>query len=287
MKYICPKCNADLTLISNNIFKCEYCKSKYNYDEVKKDNNIVPDFMIPFKITKGKAIKEYKKLIKSNILTPAKFKNIKVINKIEGIYVPCYVYDFESNGVVEFEGYKENKWKSSGSKYKKTDTYRFIRGGSMSLERIPIISSNALEDNILDLVGPYDYKDLVPFNPSNIKKYKIYNYDNTKEELSNQVIDKSKKYFSLEMKKDLKDYNNIECTNDSINLYNTRTNSVLIPAYVLTIKYKNKYYEYIVNGQNGKISGSIPINKKIIVYIWILLFILVFSISLLINWVIL
>ena len=282
MEYRCPNCNAQLTL-ENNIFKCEYCKSSFS--ATKKDLSV--EYIIPFSISKDYAMMQYKKLIKSNILTPKIFKNKKIINKIEGIYVPCYVYDFESNGVVEFESKNDTIWRSGGNKYKKSDIHKVTRGGSVSLERVPVISSNDLNGDIIDAVKPYSYKQLIPFDSSYIKDYRVYNIDKSSEELISIAEVKAKKSFEYEMKKDIKEYKEIKIIDSKINLYNTRKISVLVPIFLLNINYKNKDYIYLINGENGKISGNIPINKKRIIFICLIVFIVIYGLLLLLSWAIL
>ena len=36
---------------------------------------------------------------------------------------------------------------------------------------------------------------------------------------------------------------------------------MLLPVWFMTFDYKGKLWEYAINGQTGKISGELPINK--------------------------
>ena len=85
------------------------------------------------------------------------------------------------------------------------------------------------------------------------------------------------------MKKDIKDYNKVKEVDNSINLYNIKSNYILLPIWFLNIKYKNEIDTIAINGQTGKFVGDIPIDRKKVIFTWIILFIIIFAILLLLN----
>ena len=278
MKYRCPKCSAILDH-SDNKYVCEYCKS--TFDDEYFINNKEAEYMIPFKITKSEAIKIYYNHL--NLLTPSKLKSKKHIYSIHGIYVPCYLYDLDSTGVVEFDADKTSTWKSDGVKYIKTDVYKVIRGGNMSLKNLTVLNTTQLEDKTFRTIEPYNYDELIPFNSLQTKSYKMYISDKTKDELLESINSKYKEIFISEISNEIKDYNSLNSTDNSINLYNPSRKYVLLPIWLLNINYKNKNYTYIINGQTGLFSGSIPVNYKNIILVWIAVFLIIFIILFLLN----
>lgn len=280
MEYRCPKCDAILNY-SDNKYKCEYCRSEF---DIKFFNNATnADYIIPFKITKDDAIKTYKKHIKSVFLTPSQLKKMKNINKIEGIYIPCYIYNLDSTGAVEFEGNKISTWKSSGTNYKKTDVYKVICDCNMSLKNMCVLATTQLEDNVFKSIEPYDYDKLVSFDPSYLQNYKVYKSDKTKEKLLDDIKSKAKDIFINKVSKEIKEYNELKNVDNSINLYNPNRKYVLLPIWILNIDCKEKKYTYIINGETGAFRGNIPIDIKKTIFIWLILFILIFIILLLLN----
>ena len=144
---------------------------------------------------------------------------------------------------------------------------------------MPIIGCKDI-DSLAEL---YDYKDIKPFNESYIENYKVCEFNKTKEELLSSIQDKTKKIFSLEMRRDLKDYENIKEVDNLVNLYDAKYKSILLPIWVLNINYKSNNYKYIINGQTGKLEGIIIKNKKKLIYIWIILFITIFIVLLVLS----
>ena len=277
MEYKCPKCDAILTH-ANNKFICEYCKSEYDVDYFNSEKTY--DYIIPFDINKDSAIKIYKQNIKSVLLTPSLFKQAK---NIQPIYVPCYLYNLDCTGEVDFQGNKTSTWKSSGTKYKKVDTYKLVRGGDLKIKDMLISITTGIEDDIISYIEPYDYNKKIKFENLYLKEYKLYDADMIKDKIIESVKNKAKKIFAEEMRKDIKEYNDVDYLDNFVNFHNSNKITILVPIYVLNINYKNKNYKYVINGQTGIFYGDIKVNKNRIFIIGLLLFVIVFIVLLLLN----
>ena len=280
--YMCENCGIDLISTNTNISSCIYCKSKKIKKKKFKDE-FIADCLIPFKVTKEEAIKSFKKIGKRSCLIPKQFNNDKNINNIKGVYIPVCIYNYDSTGVIEAECDKINTWKSGGYKYTKTDKYKVVRGGNISFENIPISRSKKIEKDLINSVGPFNYKELKKFDISYLSNFLLHNSDVSKDELAKEANLKIKNLFIEKMEKDINGYSKIKQIDNSINLYNPTFLYVLLPVWVLNIKYKNKIYKFAINGQTGKISKDIPMNMRRVIFIWISLFIIIFGILLLLN----
>ena len=60
---------------------------------------------------------------------------------------------------------------------------------------------------------------------------------------------------------------------------------VLLPVYMVNVKYGNKTYIFAMNGQTGKFIGDIPIDKKKVFIFVIIVFIASFLLCLLVNYI--
>jgi len=281
--YTCSNCGAEIIAdINTSATSCIYCKNTAILKN-KLEGIFNPDYLIPFKTTKQDAVSAFKKLSKGKWLMPKQFNLKRNIKDISGIYVPFWVYSYDSTGVIETESEKLSTWTSDGYRYTKTDKYKCIRGGNISFENIPVDGSKKFQNDIMNSIEPYDYKDLKKFNYSYLSGFLSEKYDITKEESKIEAINRTKNSFIDQMKKDIKFYDNVRVVDNSINLYNEKSFYVLLPVWLLNIKYKNKIYTFAMNGQTGKIVGDIPIDIKKAVFIWITLFIIIFIILLLLN----
>lgn len=276
--YTCSDCNSEIITTTNNkISSCIFCNNK-NISKNELQKKLPNTKIIPFKIDKKSAIKKYKEFGKNRPFKPSAFKNA---NQISGVYVPFYLYNCDSNGLIELNCKKNTSWKTGNYKYKKTDTYLVTRDGNMSLENIPIDTTKKFTD-IIDFIGPFNPNELESFNESYLNNYSLISPKMTSEEILKESVGKAKIQFIEEMKKSTEGYEEIEPIKNAINLYNSKMTPVLLPIWFLNIDYKKKNYSFVINGQTGKITGYIPPNTKKFINTWIMLFITVFLISFLI-----
>ena len=59
---------------------------------------------------------------------------------------------------------------------------------------------------------------------------------------------------------------------------NTEFYYVLLPVYMVNVKYMGKMYTFAMNGQTGKFIGNIPLDKKKVLLTTIISFAIVFGI---------
>lgn len=281
--YTCQNCGAEILTDKNtSINSCIYCKSAAIL-KTKLEDDFNPGYIIPFKITKDEAMKSLKKLKKDSGLIPKKFNIKKHINDIRGIYAPFTIYNCDSSGEVNFECDKLTTWKSNGYKYTKTDKFSVTRGGSISFENVLVNGGKEFENDIMDFIEPYDYKEIIKFDYSYLSGYITEKYSLTKTKLKEDASSKVKKIFIDEMKKNIKGYDKVTETDNSINIYNFKSSYVLLPVWFLNIKYKNEIYTFAINGQTGKASGKIPVDIRKIIILLISIFIIVFALLVLLN----
>lgn len=278
--YKCSNCGAEVIADSNTIVtSCVYCRSTTVLKD-KLQGEFHPDYLIPFKNTKEDAIIAFKKLKNGRILMPKEFNNPNNIKEMSGVYIPFWLYDYDTVGEIDANCDKVSTWESGNYKYTKTDTYKVVRGGKMSFESVPVDGSKKFKNDIMNSIEPFDYKALKEFNYSYLSGFLAEKYDVTKEEAEEDSIERIKNSFEDEMKGDIFGYDSISVTNKNININKKACYYVLLPVWMLNIKYKNKTYTFAMNGQTGKIVGNIPIDKKKSVMIWLSIFIIFFIIIL-------
>ena len=269
--YTCNNCGASIIVDPNiSTTSCVYCRNTTILkDKLTDEFNL--DFIIPFKHTKEDAIEAFKKLGKGRPLMPKEFIIKNNIKEISGIYIPFWLFDFEAAGEVNADCKKITTWRSGNYRYTKTDTYASIRGGNMNFLNIPVDGSKRFPNDIMNSIEPFGYNDLKEFSYSYLSGFLSEKYDLSGEEVINEASMRAKNTFIDEMKRDMRGYDVVVKTSDSINLNNTKKQYVLLPVWMLNVKYKDKIYTLAMNGQTGKMVGNIPISVKKAVLIWVMI----------------
>lgn len=274
--YTCNNCGASIVVDPNiSATSCVYCKNTAILKD-KLDGKFNPDYIIPFKTTKEDAIAAFKKLGKGRVLMPKQFNIKKNIKDISGIYIPFWLFDFDAAGEMDADCKRITTWRSGNYRYTKTDTYFVTRGGNMNFVSVPVDGSKRFPNDVMNSIEPFDYNELKKFSISYLSGFLSEKYDMLSDEVIEEAINRAKNTFIEEMKKDIRGYNTVIPTTNSINLNNTKKDYVLLPVWMLNVIYKDKIHTIAMNGQTGKMVGNIPVDYKKAIIIWIIIFILSF-----------
>ena len=95
---ICPSCGSQITYRNEygSAGKCPACGTF-----LIRDDFVVypygPDMILPFKFSKRLAEEKLKEEFGKKLFLPADFLSTKTLEKLRGVYVPFWIYDFDSN----------------------------------------------------------------------------------------------------------------------------------------------------------------------------------------------
>lgn len=276
--YTCKNCGASLITDENTSATfCVYCKSTAIIKE-RLIGNYQPDMIIPFYKTKEDAINAFKSLTKRKIFTQDIFRNINNIEEIRGVYIPFWLFDIECSGSVSGTAKKIETWQKNGYTHVKTDYYDIERTGESFFENIPVDASSNFDDSIMNSIEPFNYNELKEFNYGYLSGFYSENYGLTKEEVYSIALDRANSSFTSYLKNDIDGYSSTKITNKNINNNLANAKYVLLPVWMLNIRYKNQIRTFAMNGQTGKIIGNIPIDKTKLIVFSLILFIIIFII---------
>lgn len=94
--YHCNTCGAELVADEyTSATFCSFCGNPTLVEDRLK-GEFKPSTIIPFKINKDKAVEIYKNWCKKGPLTPSALSRNSTIEKISGLYVPYWLYDYSA-----------------------------------------------------------------------------------------------------------------------------------------------------------------------------------------------
>lgn len=259
-EYQCQNCGARVVTDKNTTAtSCVYCGST-TIIKNRLQGEFNPNMIIPFSKIKKEAEDEFYKFSKKKWFAPKLFYNKKNIEEVKGVYIPFWLYDCNTDGRVEATGKNIKTWTSGSYQYTKTDTYDVVRAGNMSFFKIPVDGSTKFDDDIMDSIEPYDYEKLTDFSPSYMSGFLAEKYDVNSEESYKRAEDRAINSTIEELKNIMVGYTSVIVKNSNVNVSKSNTSYVLLPVWMLNIKYKNKMYKFAMNGQTGKMVGNVPIS---------------------------
>ena len=258
--YRCPDCNAEIIADKNTSATfCIYCDNTAILKD-KLSGKFKPEGIIPFTVTKEEAILEFQKHIKKKFLASKTFLNNCNVEKITGIYIPFWVNNLEIDVNFNGYGYKNPKYDPISSTYsiEKVLAKRHLK---VDFENIPIDGSIKLDDDIMFNVFPYDMKKVKEYHHAYLSGFFAEKYDDNLE--NNLIKLKAKSYSTVDkvIRDTVQIYNEFNLIEKDIKISNIKSKYILVPVWMLNIKYKNKIYPFIMNGQTKEFIGDIPISN--------------------------
>ena len=284
--YRCPDCGAEIIADENTSATfCLYCGNTAILKN-KLSGKFAPDKIIPFKMEKEDAIKAFKKVTYHKPLAPKLFNNPKNIEKIKGLYVPFWLYEIEVEGELDAEGIKVRSWTTGDTHYTKKDFYDIQREGNMLYKRVPVDGSLKMDNALMTSLEPFYFHYLVDYNHAYLSGYYAEKYDIDKDkavsDANTRVLNSSKNV----MLNDMGQYSSKTIKKENLTPKTINVEYVLLPVWMVNVKFQNKYYMFAMNGQTGEFIGDIPLDKRKAIIYGVLTFVITFALVILISYII-
>lgn len=252
--YSCSHCQAEIiTSRTTSATICPYCQSPI---VIKNSliNEFSPELVLPFQTTREQADATFRKFIKKP-LTPKAFYQEVTVNKVQGIYVPFWLFDGSAAGSLRCTGIRDK----SNAEYTIKEIYECMRDCTIEFQGVCVDASKKIENDAMDSIEPFDLGKAKEFNPAYLSGYLAERYDESAEEAfprCNQRVERTAQNFCA---KDIQ-MDSLSDQRFTSSVKSGRTRYVMLPAWILYCTYKEKKYLFAMNGQTGKFVGNLPLD---------------------------
>ncbi len=260
--YICPSCGGEIVGDATTAAtKCPYCDNPAVMPN-QLSGMFKPDYVIPFKKSKQDAQDAFRQNCKGKYLLPKFFLQQQRIESIQGIYVPFWLFDCDTDSNISYNATKVHTWSDSNYRYTKTDHFLINRAGGVDFEKVPVDGSTKMDDTYMEAIEPYRYEEMVDFETMYLSGYLADKYDvdaDAGKPHANQRIRTSVEQL---MRDTVKGYATVNVKNSNVRLKQGKVSYALLPVWILNTNYQGKLYTFAMNGQTGKFVGELPISWK-------------------------
>lgn len=254
--YLCPECGARLmTEEFVAATTCPYCGNN-EITPHRFGGAFEPDLIIPFSVSRQQAIQSYQKTVAQRRYLPNDYEDKAQIVSVEGAYVPFWL----QSGTVSFDFTYVGIYKKDNRNY--VSNHR--RMGTYEFARVPADASDRMPDDIMDSIEPYNYEELVPYDPGYLPGFMAERYTVAADEVNRRVNVRvansacSAAMSTLDSMYDTRypDHDRYHAT-----VARSRIEQVLLPVWLVVVLYREEKYVVGVNGQTGKVAVNLPIDK--------------------------
>ena len=254
----CPSCGAELMGDSNTIAMVCPCCGNSQIVSRRLTGVLKPNYVIPFQLEKKAAVEALKKFYQGKRLLPNFFMEDNHVNSIQGVYLPYWLFNAQAQGYVRYKASKIRTWCDADYNYTKTDFYSVIRNGSMGFEKVPADGSEKMDDNYMDAIEPFDYAKMKDFQSAFLSGYLAEKYDVNAEQSKDRAGKRMKTTVETEFAASVTGYSSVHVESSAIDVKGGRISYSLFPVWILNTTYNKENYQFIMNGESGRLVGKLP-----------------------------
>lgn len=254
-QYECETCGARSVVGTNGeVKRCVNCGNT----TLKKITSLTnaPDSIIPFSISRHQAGEIFRKWVGSRKLAPSDLKQMAKLEKISGLYMPVWNFNFVAGWKYTAIGVKK-RTDSDGHEY-------FIRTPVQKIKDIAYTdytrsATSKISDDFIEGMGDYDYNKLKPYSTDYLLGFAGLQTDvdvhSVYRDFTNQITEANSKKAEEKLKDE---YDYVENLLSTTRFRDVAFNYSYVPVWANHYTYKGKRYHCYINGQTGKATGNAP-----------------------------
>ena len=258
---------------------CPMCGST-QVDVKKQESGIPPEGIVPFRLDQKEAQEKFHAWVKKRWFAPNSLKKSYQEGRLTGLYIPFWTYDAKADGWFTGRGGRTRTYRDKdGNTHTTTDWFPVSGPVGQFFNDIQICASEKSNSKYLNSILPYDtVNDIKPYSPQYISGFQAEKYAlkaddgfHQAEQIIRGALENQAREAILSM-----GYSQAQVTSVRFTCSNVAYKHVLLPLWNAVFSHKGKVYQYLINGETGKVSGGRPYSApKIVTAVLVALAILV------------
>lgn len=260
---VCKQCGAETIYDAlETAAVCPFCGSTSVMPAASNDS-MAPGAVVPFAVTKETAGEKFTSWIKGKLFTPSKAKKSAKPDSFQGVYLPYWTYDAQTTSSFTARAGYDRRVKR-GDSYVTETTWRPCSGVYQEfIDDETVMASKKNDNSIVKACEPFDFTKLVPYSPQVVagfiaERYSIGLKDGwglAQQSIKKRLQSNIHSYIRKNWKCD-----RVESLTFSTLYSNITYKYLLVPVWISSFKYNDKVYQFVVNGQTGKVGGHAPVS---------------------------
>lgn len=261
---LCKACGAETIYDAQQTSAvCPFCGSNQVMDAPEQDT-MSPGGVVPFRISDKEVSDLFHRWINKKWFCPKLAKDSAKPKRFKGIYLPYWTFDTNTYSSYHGEyGIDHTTEDEDGNTHTTTDWHWTSGSYDEFFNDELVLASRSHDTSLLRKLEPFDTENNKAYDPEYIagfvaERYTIGLKDSW--DIATDSIDKKLKQSISQKIRFENNADHVRGVNVSTSFQDITYKYLLLPIWVSNFKYKEKVYQFMINGQTGKVSGRIPLS---------------------------
>lgn len=258
----CPGCGANVVITAHTAKdSCPFCGSNLTNPIEAAQPMMRPGGVLPFAVEQDSARSRFRKWVKSRWFAPNEFKQLDKLNRLNGLYVPYWTYDFMTfNFYTGQRGEAYYVTVGSGDNRRRERRIRWYPVSGMVshfFDDVLVCASNTLPEKLIEKLEPWDLHNVQPYNDSYLSGFRTERYQvdlrhgfQCAREIADTTI---RNLVERDIGGDEQRISSIRTQCEGITF-----KLVLLPVWLAAYRFKEKTYRVLINASTGEVQGERP-----------------------------
>ena len=264
----CKNCGATQHIEENyKSLHCVYCSMPLVLEDQFKEEWILPGAVLPFQIDRKKSYQIFQQWVKRLWFAPNKLKKAALDPQFtKGLYLPYWTFDAQLQAsysgqrgeyYYETRRVRNSQGKVVRQRVRKTRWYPASGRVSGFVDDTLVEASKQRKGRVPSKIAHWNLKLLQPFNSSFLRGFVTEKYTIPLKQghlvAKSEAEDIARRWCRQDIGGDTQ-----RITSMKVKLSEETFKHILLPVYISAYRFNGKEYNFFVNGENGRISGTRP-----------------------------
>lgn len=261
---VCQQCGAESIYDeAETAANCPFCGSTSVMPVDDKEDVMAPGGVVPFEVDKKKAEQLFKSWIGGKWFVPNEAKKVCEAKNFNGIYLPYFTYDSDTTSSYNAKLGFDRRVKR-GDHYETVTDWRNYSGiYEEFIDDMIVYASTKTTDPNIKSVSTFDFKKLRTYSPEFVAGFAAERYtlglENGWTQAKVKIQSLLKNHLGSKLRKQYH-ADKVGTINLSTSYDNITFKYVLAPIWLANFKFRDKVYNFAINGQTGKVAGKAPLS---------------------------
>jgi Zn finger protein HypA/HybF involved in hydrogenase expression len=267
----CAQCGAVVSYGENETARgCDFCGSPQVASRDDSQLPIRPESVLPFRVDQKAATAKFSSWLGTLWLRPSDLRKLASVSEMTGMYVPYWAFDASVHSDwTAFAGYYYYVTETvattdaQGRTVHRQRQVQKVRWepawGSRNdaYDDLLVCGSRGLSEAMTQKLEPFDTRALAPYDPSYLAGWRAEEYSVDLNGGWQRAVER------------MQDSQQARCSRDvpgdtqrALHVTNRfadeKFKHILLPIWISVYRYKDKPFQFLVNGQTGEVTGHAP-----------------------------